>query len=82
MENDNYRHADLAVLTNSEFVVEQKWREVLDHFGLCPECGYTAHAFIATARHVDGTTKVMTVGSCGLPCGWSGPTEITKMTEN
>lgn len=61
-------------------VVQQQMREVLDHFGTCPECGYAVQAFITATYYADGRTTVGTLGSCGLPCGWSGHTEVMKMT--
>lgn len=64
----------------SPLVINKQMREILNHFGCCPECGYAAHAFLVTTTYVDGRTTISTVGSCGLPCGWSGPTEIRKMT--
>ncbi|MET9214702.1 MULTISPECIES: hypothetical protein [unclassified Nocardia] len=63
----------------SSTVVEQRTREVLDHFGTCPRCGYAEHAFLKKTAYADGRVVVSTVGLCGLPCGWSGPTTITKM---
>jgi hypothetical protein len=62
-------------------VVQQHMREVLDHFDTCPECGYAAQAFITATYYADGRTTVGTLGRCALPCGWSGPTEVLKMTE-
>lgn len=60
--------------------VRQTSREVLNYFGNCPECGYSAHAYLVVTSYADGRTAVTTVGRCGLPCGWTGPTSITKMT--
>ncbi|AHH18429.1 hypothetical protein NONO_c36420 [Nocardia nova SH22a] len=64
----------------SAAIVDQHRREVLDHFGSCPECGYAAHAFLVATVYADGKTSITSEGVCGLPCGWSGPIEITKMT--
>lgn len=69
-----------AASTLSRLVVQQQTREVLNHFGSCPECGYAANAFMNVTYYADGTATVTTRGTCGLPCGWSGPTEVTKMT--
>ncbi|MGW5520464.1 hypothetical protein [Nocardia africana] len=65
----------------SPSVVEERRREVLNYFGNCPRCGYTAHAFLVATHYADGRTVVGTIGSCGVPCGWSGPITLTKMTE-
>lgn len=62
-------------------IVDQQRKEVLNHFGSCPVCGYAAHAFLVSTSYSDGRTKITSEGACGLPCGWSGPIEITKMTE-
>ncbi|MDR7168263.1 hypothetical protein J2W56_001994 [Nocardia kruczakiae] len=75
-----HRQAGVTVSMPSTLVVQQRSREVLDHFEVCPECGYAAHAYLTTTYYADGRTTVTTRGTCGLPCGWSGPTEVRKMT--
>ena len=61
-------------------VIEQRRREVLNYFGSCPNCGYSAHAFLIATYYANGRICVTTEGSCGLPCGWLGPIEVTTMT--
>ena len=82
MAANRVRSRGSGKLPSSGLVVEQRRREVLDHFGSCPECGYAAQAFIVTTSFADGSVKVTTVGACGLPCGWSGPTVIARMTDS
>ncbi|AHH17521.1 hypothetical protein [Nocardia nova] len=65
---------------SASLVVMRRRREVLDHFGSCPACGYATHAFLVTTSYADGRTVVTTEGVCGLPCGWSGVIEIERMT--
>ncbi|MBF6435334.1 hypothetical protein [Nocardia cyriacigeorgica] len=55
-------------------------REVLDYFGKCPACGYPANAIARTVTYSDGSVRELATGTCGLPCGWSGPVELTTMT--
>ncbi|WP_281919728.1 hypothetical protein [Nocardia cyriacigeorgica] len=55
-------------------------REVLDYFGKCPACGYPAHAIARTVTYSDGSVRELATGTCELPCGWSGPVQLTTMT--
>lgn len=61
-------------------ILDQRRREVLNYFGTCPRCGYPAQAFLVATHYADGKIRVTTDGSCALPCGWSGPIEVTTMT--
>lgn len=81
MDASKGRSSRSGDLPPSGRAVGQRRREVLDHFGSCPECGYAAQTFIVTTYFADGAVRVTTVGCCGLTCGWSGPTTIAKMTE-
>jgi len=74
------QHCSSDLTMGTPLVVETRRREVLNHFGSCPRCGYMAHAFLVTTFYADGRTVVTTEGLCGLTCGWSGTTAITKMT--
>ncbi|MFC9473328.1 hypothetical protein ACWF99_05050 [Nocardia sp. NPDC055002] len=56
-------------------------REVLDYFGKCPSCGYPARASTHTVYYSDGSTTAMVTGMCESPCGWTGPVELTRMTD-
>ena len=61
-------------------VLWQRSVEILNYFGSCPKCGYTAEATMVVTTYSDGTTTSQPVGRCGLPCGWTGPIEITIMS--
>lgn len=50
--------------------------DVLDHFGKCPRCGYPTQATETTRRFADGEVESETLVSCGMPCGWRGPTHV------
>ncbi|MEU4812929.1 hypothetical protein AB0H20_27305 [Nocardia fluminea] len=78
MKERSPQQEDLAASVN---VVEQRSREVLNHFGTCPRCGYAAQAFVKRTAYADGRVIFSTSGLCALPCGWSGPTTITKMND-
>lgn len=75
----NIRPGDLDS-PSPKSVVKQRRCEVLNYLGSCPECGYAAQAFFVVTSYADGKVAVTTVGSCGLPCGWSGPVEIAATT--
>ncbi|MEU6559493.1 hypothetical protein [Nocardia nova] len=82
MKEHRQRKQPDATPTPMFSAVAQQRREVLNYFGDCPKCGYTAHAFVVVTHHFDSRVLVETVGSCGVPCGWSGPVTLTKMTES
>jgi hypothetical protein len=65
---------------STSFVVKRRQREVLNHFGSCPECGYPTQAFLIATFYADGRSVVTTRGTPPLPCGWSGSIDIAKMT--
>lgn len=44
---------------------------VLDHFSICPRCGYPAEASATVRTYADGGTTRETYISCGMPCGWT-----------
>ncbi|MEV5650632.1 hypothetical protein AB0L57_20490 [Nocardia sp. NPDC052254] len=66
----------------AHIVQRRRIREILNHFRPCPECGYTTQAFLVTTYYGNDTTVTTTEGACGLPCGWSGPIVVTKMTKD
>lgn len=43
---------------------------VLDHFSVCPRCGYNAEASVTVRTYGDGTTDSELHVTCGSPCGW------------
>lgn len=55
-------------------------RELLDYFGRCAACGYPASASMLTQHFADGSTHHEVVATCGLPCGWSAPVSMRRMT--
>ncbi|AHH18945.1 hypothetical protein NONO_c41610 [Nocardia nova SH22a] len=55
-------------------------RQILDYFGTCPRCGYAAEASATIRTFADGHRETGITATCGLPCGWSGPTPLTTMT--
>ncbi len=80
MEKHEVGHSATGDRESAPFVVTRRRREVLNHFGSCPACGYATQAFLVTTSYADGRTVVTSQGTCGLPCGWSGVIEIEKMT--
>ena len=62
------------------FTVQRYNREILNYFGICPHCGYSAEASLAITTYADGPSTAEAIGTCGLPCGWSGPVRVTTMT--
>ncbi|MFB8000868.1 hypothetical protein [Nocardia sp. NPDC056000] len=63
-------------------VIASEVREILNYFGKCPLCGYPARASTYTAQFSDGSTEEQIVATCGLPCGWNGPADLSTMTSN
>ncbi|TLF76782.1 hypothetical protein [Nocardia cyriacigeorgica] len=74
------QHTSTAVGAPPRAIAISAPREVLDYFGKCPACGYPANAIARTVTYSDGSTRELATGTCGLPCGWSGPVELTTMT--
>ncbi|MCL2535169.1 MAG: hypothetical protein FWE39_13490 [Nocardiaceae bacterium] len=61
-------------------IVSSSVREILNYFGKCPVCGYPARASTIAVTFDDGDARSLVVGTCGRPCGWNAPVEVTLMT--
>ncbi|MDN2495235.1 hypothetical protein FHY52_00650 [Nocardia nova] len=61
-------------------VIRRHAVEILNYFGNCPCCGYAAQATMMITVCADNSTTREPIGRCALPCGWTGPVEITTMT--
>lgn len=46
-------------------------REVLEHFGKCPRCGYAAQVTETVKTYSTFRAERMLFHTCGLPCGWT-----------
>ncbi|MFF4024837.1 MULTISPECIES: hypothetical protein [Nocardia] len=61
-------------------VIRRHAVEILNYFGNCPCCGYAAQAAMMINVYADSSTTREPIGRCSLPCGWTGPVEVTTMT--
>ncbi|WP_109524854.1 MULTISPECIES: hypothetical protein [Nocardia] len=44
--------------------------ELLDFFGKCPQCGYSATATESVCRYDNDRVDSKVYVTCALPCGW------------
>ncbi|OXR41281.1 hypothetical protein B7C42_06679 [Nocardia cerradoensis] len=70
----------MALISNGNVVLSRRSFDILNYFGRCPACGYSAEATVTVTTYSDGSSETQLVGRCGLPCGWTGPIEMTTMT--
>ncbi|WP_063001626.1 MULTISPECIES: hypothetical protein [Nocardia] len=70
----------MDLVSNGEVVLWRRSFEVLNYFGRCPVCGYSAEATVVVTTYTDGSSDTQPLGRCGLPCGWTGAIEMNTMT--
>lgn len=60
---------DLCRIDN-DAVTHTRVRDVLNYFGKCPDCGYTARASAIARTLRSGVVHTTVQVDCALPCGW------------
>ncbi|MGW4535499.1 hypothetical protein ACWEOI_31560 [Nocardia sp. NPDC004340] len=56
------------------FIRTRYRREILDHLGTCPVCGYPSQAHVVTTEFLSGDHESTLFVTCGLSCGWQQST--------
>ncbi|WP_218008906.1 hypothetical protein, partial [Nocardia jiangxiensis] len=76
------RSANMTSENAPGVALQHRTMEILNYFGNCPNCGYTAQATLRITTFADSSTTAEPIGFCGLPCGWTAPVTITTMTDS
>lgn len=59
------------MLTDPRRIIETRYvHELLDHIGVCAECGYPSQAHTDTRVFLGGGHESVTTIECGIGCGW------------
>ncbi|MGW4241879.1 hypothetical protein [Nocardia sp. NPDC004722] len=52
------------------FIESRYVRDLLDHVGTCPACGYPSQAHSTTTVFLGGDHESAVTVSCAMACGW------------